>query len=78
MQGQNINYLTLKSALAATAKKRNSDKVVKNYENIINSVEINDTMNKHWKGYQKDFIYAIEISFKETCNAVRDIMGRLF
>ncbi|MBZ9626009.1 hypothetical protein G9F71_024705 [Clostridium sp. FP2] len=65
----------LKSAIDATANKRNSVNIVENYESIIQVVQHNDTMKKHWQVYQKDFSYAKDISFKDTCDAVKDIMG---
>ena len=78
LQGQNIDYIILKSALVATAEKRNSVNIVKNYEAIMNGVQSNDVMDRHWQGYQKDFSYASGISYKDTCNAVMDSMNRLF
>jgi hypothetical protein len=78
LQGQNIDYCMLRSAIDATANKRNSVNIVKNYEVIIQVVQDNDTMKKHWQVYQKEFNYAKDISFRDTCDAVKDIMDKLF
>ena len=32
----------------------------------------------HWKRYQKDFVYAKDISFEETCISVRNLMEQIY
>lgn len=77
LQYANIDPLSLKNALLATTTKRGSTTVINNYQSIIETVKNSVTMNKQWINYQKDFEYAKDISFKDTCNVVVQIMDKL-
>ena len=74
LQGKNINYTTLRKAVQATAKNRNSIEIVKNYKEIISIIRGSDTMQIYWKGYQKDFEYAVDIEFNETLKSLEEIL----
>lgn len=74
LQYKNIEPQFLKAALDATSKKRGSTEVLKNYRNIIDVVRNSDVMIKQWKTYQRDFEYAIDISFDEVCDAIVQMM----
>jgi len=77
LQQQNINLNHLESALTATANKRNSLELMKQYQNTMAVVHGSEFMQKQWQKYQRSFDYAKEISFEETCEAVVDVMSRL-
>jgi hypothetical protein len=34
-------------------------------------------MQKQWENYRKDFAYAADIAFEDTCDAVERLMSRL-
>ncbi len=74
LQGKNINYTSLRKAVQATAKNRNSIEIVKNYKEIISIIRGSDTMQIYWKGYQKDFEYAVDIEFNETLKSLEEIL----
>lgn len=61
----------------ATAKKRGSSDIVKQYHRIMEMVRNSEAMTRQWKNYQKDFDYAAGIEFKETCDAVIRTMDSL-
>ena len=67
----------LKSALAETAKKRGSLSVLGQYESIIDDIRNNSRMQNFWSNYQKEFDYAKDINFDETCDMVLKIMDLL-
>lgn len=77
VQGANINMETLANALAATAEKRGSTAVIRQYGKIMESVRNSEIMEKQWKNYQKDFDYAAGIEFSDACDAVVTLMDRL-
>ena len=77
LQYSNIEPDSLKAALKATADKRGSTVVVKNYRKIMNTVRNSEVMQRQWKNYQKDFEYATDIVFEETCDAVVQLMDLL-
>ena len=74
LQGKNVNYTSLRKAVQATAKNRNSIEIVKNYKEIISIIRGSDTMQIYWKGYQKDFEYAVDIEFNETLKSLEEIL----
>lgn len=71
---ENIDPETLALALDATAKKRGSAAIVKQYRNIIESVRNSKMMNRQWENYRKEFDYAADIEFGKTCDAVVRVM----
>ncbi len=77
LQRQNINLDHLRAALIATASKRNSLELMKQYQNTMSVVRGSEFMQEQWQKYQRNFDYAKEISFEETCEAVMDVMDRL-
>ena len=77
LQYSNIEPGSLKAALKATVEKRGSTAVVKDYRKIMNTVRNSEVMQRQWKNYQKDFEYATNIVFEETCDAVVQLMDLL-
>lgn len=77
LQRQNINFNHLRAALIATASKRNSLELMKQYQNTMSVVRGSEFMQEQWQKYQRNFDYAKEISFEETCEAVIEVMDRL-
>ncbi len=67
----------LKTALEGTAKKRGSLSILGQYESIINDVRNNSGMQNFWLNYKKEFDYAKDVSFDETCDMVLKIMNVL-
>lgn len=77
LQSSNIEPESLKAALDATAKKRGSTEVIKEYRKIMNTVRNSEIMLRQWENYRKDFEYADGIVFEETCDAVVELMERM-
>ena len=77
LQQQNINLDHLKVALTTTANKRNSLGLRKQYQNTMSVVRGSGFMLEQWQKYQHSFDYAKEISLKETCDSVIEVMNRL-
>ncbi len=77
LQYSNIEFNSLKEALNATVDKRGSKAVVKDYRKIMNTVRNSGIMQKQWNNYQKDFEYAIDIAFVDTCDTVVQLMDLL-
>lgn len=77
LQYSNIEPNSLKAALKATTKRRSSSAVVRDYRKIMNIVKGSEIMQRQWKNYQKDFEYATDIVFEETCDATVELMDLL-
>ena len=77
LQYSNIEPNALKAALYATTKKRGSMAVIKDYHRIMDTVRNSEMMQKQWDNYQKDFEYATDIAFEDTCDVVVKLMDNL-
>ena len=67
---------TLAAALAATCRKRDSEKVLPEYRGILDEIEANTAMREFWKSYQKKNSYAADITWKTVMNAIRVLCDR--
>lgn len=74
LRGNECDKNILKRALEQTSAKRGSGKVMQNYVEIIEEIRDNPQMQNLWKKYQKNFDYAKDITFEDTCNSVKYIM----
>ena len=54
------------------------DSKLTEYNNIMQTVKESNIMKRQWDDYRKDFDYAADIEFDETCYAVVEIMKRLY
>jgi predicted nucleotidyltransferase component of viral defense system len=77
LRGSDCNLNVLKAALEETAKKRGSLSVLDQCESIIGDIRNNPRMQSFWTNYQKEFNYAMDVSFGETCDVVLKIMNLL-
>lgn len=77
LQKQNIDNGILKDAFAATVKKRGTEHIVSNYKEIIEDVANSTVMNNQWTRYQKEFDYAKDIRFEDTCKAVNQLITEI-
>ena len=66
-----INTKTLAAALAATCRKRDSEKVLPEYRRILDEIEANTTLQEFWENYQKKHSYAAGIAWETVMNAIR-------
>ncbi|MBP6491580.1 MAG: nucleotidyl transferase AbiEii/AbiGii toxin family protein [Clostridia bacterium] len=74
LRGSECDAAILKNALEETAKKRGSLSVLGQYESIVDSIRNSSEMQDFWTNYQKEFDYAKDVSFDETCDMVLKIM----
>lgn len=74
MRWEECNLTTLKEALFRTAEKRNSNKAIQDYLNIITSLKTNKQLHDFWSKYQRNFDYAKNIAFDDACDTILQIM----
>lgn len=77
LQKQNIDNKILKDAFAATVKKRSTEHIVANYNEIIETVASSTVMNNQWTRYQKEFDYAKDINFKDICFMIKELLSSI-
>lgn len=77
LRGAECNSETLLQALERTANKRGSQKVLKQYQDIIAEIRSSEQLRGFWKKYQRDFDYAKDISFDDACDTIQHIMDSI-
>ena len=69
-----VNKAVLKDAFAATCKKRGTDHLQEQAEEIIKIIEADEQLQVLWRAYQKKYAYAAEIDFASVISGVRKLM----
>lgn len=69
-----VNKAVLKDAFAATCKKRETDHLQEQAEEIIKIIEADEQLQVLWRAYQKKYSYAAEIDYASVISGVRKLM----
>lgn len=69
-----VNKTVLKDAFAATCKKRGTDHLQEQAEEIIKIIEANEQLQVLWRAYQKKYSYAADIDYASVISGVRKLM----
>lgn len=78
LRGSECDPAILKTALEETAMKRGSLSVLGQYKSIVDSIQKDSRMQSFWTNYQKEFNYAKDISFNQTCDMVKYVLQAIF
>ena len=70
-----VNKAVLKDAFAATCKKRGTDHLQEQAEEIIKIIEADEQLQVLWRAYQKKYSYAAEIDYASVISGVRKFMN---
>ena len=76
-QEKNINKKTLKVAINFTAEHRKSEEEMKNWKEVVEELENDDTMMNQWRRYQKNNFYAEGIEYEDLIESIR-VVGEIF
>ena len=69
-----VNKAVLKDAFAATCKKRGTDHLQEQAEEIIKIIEANEQLQVLWRAYQKKYSYAADIDYASVISGVRKLI----
>lgn len=69
-----VNKAVLKDAFAATCKKRGTDHLQEQAEEIIKIIEANEQLQVLWRAYEKKYSYATDIDYASVISGVRKLM----
>lgn len=69
-----VNKAVLKDAFAATCKKRGTDHLQEQAEEIIKIIVADEQLQVLWRAYQKKYSYAAEIDYASVISGVRKLM----
>ena len=72
-----VNKAVLKDAFAATCKKRGTDHLQEQAEEIIKIIEADEQLQVLWRAYQKKYSYAAEIDYASVISGVRKLMNSI-
>jgi len=72
LKSAQINIQTLRKAITMTAVKRKSLDLLLPYEQVIQSISIDPQLERLWKAYQKEYVYAAEISFADLIDTLHE------
>lgn len=69
-----VNKAVLKDAFAATCKKRGTDNLQEQAEEIVKVIEADEQIQVLWRAYQKKYSYAADIDYASVIRGVRKLM----
>lgn len=69
-----VNKAVLKDAFAATCKKRGTDNLQEQAEEIVKNIEADEQIQVLWRAYQKKYSYAADIDYASVIRGVRKLM----
>lgn len=76
LRSDNLDLAILRDALKATAERRGTATILRQYKDIMQSVLSSDVMNRRWDDYKRNFDYAAGIAFSDACDAVVSILEK--
>jgi len=77
LHGSECDITVLRQALEETVNRRGSQAILDQFSGIVKNIRENQQMRGFWERYQKDFDYAKDITFDDTCNSVLLIMEKV-
>lgn len=72
-----IDFKVLSKALNMTSSYRGTQSMMKDYISVINTIRNSKDMNEYWLRYQKDFDYAIGLTFEDVLDEVLKVLGQI-
>ena len=80
LHGEQLNKEILWNALVATARKRGTLDLIEadDIREIFDEIEISSVMENLWKTYQKNYSYAVDVSWHIIMEFIRDLYQTAF
>ena len=75
---QPIDYSLLQNAFMATSKKRQTDKMISRFDDILEMVKSDEVMRGMWEKYRDDNFFVGDISWDDVNRSVRELKERTF
>jgi len=70
---ERIDRDVLKVAFRATCKRRESENMISELNDVIDKVHNTETLKSQWDNYQRDNYYVGEITWDEVCDSVKKL-----
>ncbi|HHW94964.1 MAG TPA: nucleotidyl transferase AbiEii/AbiGii toxin family protein [Mogibacterium sp.] len=75
---EKINIETLKEAIKNTSRKRNSQKDMDDYDEILEDIITDEYLRQNWENYLRDNPYVGDLLFDETINVLSEILNSIY
>lgn len=77
LRGSECDSIILKQALEQTATKRNSLDVLSRYKIVMEQIKKSTRLLDFWHRYQREFSYADDITYADTCQTIEAILDKV-
>ncbi len=67
----------IKDAFKATSKKRDTLDLITYSKQAVERIRNSSALSNLWKDYQNKYVYAQDISYKDTINSVERLLDKL-
>ena len=74
---ESMETATLQAAFNATCKKRKTEQLLEQSEDILSQLEEDEQLQKLWKAYQIKFSYAENVTYEDTIGSARKLMNAI-
>ena len=77
LRGAECDMATLRSAMERTTQKRGSGVILTDYAEIMKDIRQSDALRRLWDKYRREYDYAKDITFDDTCETIKTIMDAI-
>lgn len=74
---QNFDNATFAEALDKTIEHRGTRDQINDFDSTMEVICESTDLQRMWSSYQSQFSYAKDISFKDTCNAIKGLLSKI-
>lgn len=74
---QNFDNATFAEALDKTIEHRGTRDQINDFDSTMEVICESTDLQRMWSNYQSQFSYAKDISFKDTCNAIKGLLSKI-
>jgi hypothetical protein len=74
LKKREINFETLRNALEATSRRRNTFKILENYPQILESIKVDLEQNDFWRRFVAKNPFARGITLSMTVDCAKEIL----
>ena len=77
LRGAECDMATLRRAIERTTQKRGSGVILTDYAEIMKDIRQSDALRRLWDKYRREYDYAKDITFDDTCETIKTIMDAI-
>ena len=74
--GESLDFGLLHEALLSTTAKRNTNHIIIGFNDVVDTIANDVSLNQLWEAYVKKNDFAEDITFKETCESILHLLEK--